>query len=114
MWLLRGPLGSGKTTFVRAVLRSLGYTATVPSPTYVLRRDYVVRSGHRWNHVVHVDAYRVTSPLEDEVLDLLAAAADPRCLLLIEWPDKISTPLGVGQLNITFSHQKRGRKIVVT
>ena len=43
-WLvgLRGPLGSGKTTWVRAMLRGLGYAGRVPSPTYTLLEEYRV------------------------------------------------------------------------
>lgn len=37
---LSGNLGAGKTTFVKALLKSLGVTQSVVSPTFVLRRDY--------------------------------------------------------------------------
>lgn len=41
---LSGNLGAGKTTFVKALLKSLGVTQNVVSPTFVLRRDYEIQS----------------------------------------------------------------------
>ena len=38
--LISGPLGAGKTTLVRAMLRSLGWTESVRSPTYNLLHTY--------------------------------------------------------------------------
>lgn len=113
VWLLQGSLGSGKTTFARAVLRALGYRRSVTSPTFVLRHDFSV--GHQqWNRVVHVDAYRIKGPHEEAALDLSAAAADPKCLLLIEWPEKLQGHPGRRLFTIKFSHQRVGRKITLS
>jgi tRNA threonylcarbamoyladenosine biosynthesis protein TsaE len=81
---LRGDLGAGKTTFVRALLRGLGYAARVPSPTYTLLEHYAVGE----LVVVHLDLYRLASETELENLglrDWLEAAAT---WVLIEWPDR--------------------------
>src|SRR5690606_14279734 len=50
---LRGDLGTGKTTWVRAMLRGLGYRARVPSPTYTLVEHYVLPDAGLT--VVHLD-----------------------------------------------------------
>lgn len=113
VWLLRGPLGSGKTAFARAVIRALGFSGRVTSPTFVLRHDFKV-SHHDWNRVVHVDAYRLRGQHEEVALDLPADAADPRCLLLIEWPEKLRRAPGRQRLTIRFSHQPRGRLITLS
>ena len=76
-------LGSGKTTWARALLRGLGYTGRVPSPTYTLLENYTVGP----LPIVHFDLYRVAS--EDELgnLGLRDWLEKPR-LELVEWPER--------------------------
>src|SRR3990170_1571039 len=57
---LKGELGSGKTTLVRATLRALGVTGPIKSPTYALVELYVVSR----LHLYHFDFYRFRDPLE--------------------------------------------------
>ena len=52
---LSGPLGAGKTTFVRAFLRTLGYREPVVSPTYALMVEYQVHS----LFIRHLDGFRL-------------------------------------------------------
>ena len=81
---LRGELGAGKTTFVRALLRGLGYQARVPSPTYTLLEHYTVAG----LAVVHLDLYRLASESELENLGLRDWLEAPATWVLIEWPDR--------------------------
>ena len=81
---LRGELGAGKTTFVRALLRGLGYAARVPSPTYTLLEHYAVGE----LVVVHLDLYRLASEAELENLGLRDWLEKPATWVLIEWPDR--------------------------
>ena len=80
---LQGELGSGKTTCVRSLLRTLGVTAPVRSPTYTLVDQYSLAG----LECVHVDLYRVRSATEVDELGLRDMTG-PGCLLLIEWPEK--------------------------
>ncbi|MEO6943029.1 MAG: tRNA (adenosine(37)-N6)-threonylcarbamoyltransferase complex ATPase subunit type 1 TsaE [Terrimesophilobacter sp.] len=64
---LNGELGAGKTTFVRGLGAALGVRGTVASPTFVLARTHP-RGAEA--PLVHVDAYRLSSPAELDDLDL--------------------------------------------
>jgi len=81
---LRGELGAGKTTWVRALLHGLGYVGRVPSPTYTLLEHYDVAG----LVVVHVDLYRLESAEELEFIGLRDWLALPNLWLFVEWPDR--------------------------
>src|SRR5690606_27951103 len=94
---LTGPLGSGKTTFVRALLRGLGYTGRVPSPTYTLLEHYAlsadepgvqerVRGGAL--NVLHLDLYRLAGEEELENLGVRDWLAEPNVWLFVEWLER--------------------------
>jgi tRNA threonylcarbamoyladenosine biosynthesis protein TsaE len=85
---LRGDLGSGKTTFARGVVRALGVTGTVRSPSYTLLERYETDA----RVVVHLDLYRLQDPAELEQLGLRELDR-PGHLWLIEWPERGGTRL---------------------
>ena len=64
--LLEGPLGSGKTTFVRAVLQEIGWKEPVRSPTFNLVQIYPTIPP-----VAHADLYRIQSNFNEDILELL-------------------------------------------
>ncbi len=81
---LTGPLGSGKTTWARAMLRGLGEAGRVPSPTYTLLEHYAAGE----LTIVHLDLYRLATPDELEYLGVRDWLADPKVWLLVEWPER--------------------------
>lgn len=81
---LSGELGSGKTTLVQAIVRSLGGQDEVTSPTFDLIHIYHTAS----LEVLHVDGYRLTTAEEWDVLDLPMPLA-PNQILLAEWADPV-------------------------
>lgn len=83
---LRGDLGSGKTTWVRAMLRSLGHRGRVPSPTYTLVEHY--RLPEAGLTVVHLDLYRLADDAELDNLGFRDWLDEPATWLLVEWPER--------------------------
>jgi tRNA threonylcarbamoyladenosine biosynthesis protein TsaE len=81
---LRGGLGSGKSTWARAMLHGLGYRGRVPSPTYTLLEHYRIDG----LSVVHMDLYRLSGEEELENLGVRDWLAQPDTWLLIEWPER--------------------------
>jgi len=80
---LEGDLGAGKTSFARGMLRELGETGPVRSPTYGLLSEYQTPAGR----VVHIDLYRLRSAAELATLGL-ADHLPGSLLWLVEWPEK--------------------------
>lgn len=95
---LTGELGAGKTTLVRGLLRGLGYTGVVRSPTYTLIEPYQVAG--RW--LYHLDLYRLSDPEELEYIGLRDLLREP-AVLLVEWPERGGDLLPVPDVVIALS-----------
>lgn len=99
---LCGELGAGKTTWVRAMLRGLGYTARVPSPTYTLMEIYEIGG----ISLIHMDLYRVSGDDELAQLGVRDWLGRPGCWLLAEWPQR--APRWFAQCDVTLNIVLRG------
>jgi tRNA threonylcarbamoyladenosine biosynthesis protein TsaE len=102
---LHGDLGSGKTTFVRHLLRALGVQGRIKSPSYaVVEPHQALYEGHTW-HAWHFDFYRFNDPREWEdagFREVFASAG----LKLIEWPEKAGDTLPQADLSLTITPQE--------
>jgi tRNA threonylcarbamoyladenosine biosynthesis protein TsaE len=87
---LEGDLGTGKTTFTKALAEELGVNKDdVHSPTFILKKEY--QSAHTFfKKLIHIDAYRFESKEEVEVLKLSRDRENPHTLIVIEWPSKMA------------------------
>ena len=106
---LSGPLGAGKTTLVRGLLRALGYEGPVPSPTFTLVETYEFTQ----LRVVHFDLFRVESYEELETIGLRDYFADEN-LCVFEWPDRGQGLLPAPRLLIEFDYHGDGRLLTIT
>jgi len=134
---LYGELGSGKTTFMKYLAEFFDIKETIQSPTYVIMRIYKLvakksedtkfsKAAERVSLVenfvssdflklTHIDAYRIEK--EDEMLNLgwQKIISDPKNLIFIEWPEKISGIMPE-HTKIFFEHadNKESRKISIS
>ena len=106
---LSGDLGAGKTTFARALIRSIADDPAleVPSPTFTLVQSYPLRLP-----IAHLDLYRIGSPDEIDELGLEDALSDGAAL--IEWPEKADDRLPRDRVVIRFDGIGPGRTAAVS
>jgi tRNA threonylcarbamoyladenosine biosynthesis protein TsaE len=101
--LLRGELGAGKSTFARALIRALGHSGPVPSPTYTLVEPYELPAGA----IYHIDLYRVA---DEEELRYLGWTELDEGLRIVEWPDRAPGIAAEADLLLTLDYREPGRQ----
>ena len=105
-----GQMGSGKTTFIKAICKELGVTDTVTSPTFTLINEYN-RPGNV--PVFHFDFYRIKTITE--VLDFgIEEYFDTSSPCFMEWPEKIESLLPPESLRIYITVQPDGTRVIET
>ena len=111
---LTGDLGAGKTTLTRGLLRSLGVTGAVRSPTYTLVEIYELGELGEVGALtaLHLDLYRLTDAEELGNLGLREWARGGH-LWLIEWPERGAGHLPGADLVIRLSAGDDGHDIEV-
>ena len=105
---LEGDLGAGKTSLVRAMLRRLGWTGAVKSPTFTLLETYEA-GGLKANHF---DFYRFETAEEFEdagFADLYAAGA----VCASEWSSKAAPFVPAADLTVSLAVEGYGRAVQV-
>jgi tRNA threonylcarbamoyladenosine biosynthesis protein TsaE len=93
---LHGPLGAGKTTFTRLLLRALGVEGRIKSPSYAVMESYALPGGAQASHF---DFYRFGDPREWEDAGFRDVFAAPG-LKLCEWPEKAAGQLPPADLQL--------------
>lgn len=96
---LSGELGAGKTTLVRGLLRALGWSGRVKSPTYALVELYPVS---RLN-LYHFDFYRFRDH-EEWVSSGFREHFNPASVCIVEWPERAAGLLAPPDLQLTLEH----------
>ena len=106
---LQGPLGAGKTTFVRHLLRALGVTGRIKSPTYTVMEPYLLADG---SEAAHFDFYRFSDPREWLDAGFREVFERPG-LKLAEWPAHAAGLLPVPDLRLLIEPDDTLRTVTV-
>jgi tRNA threonylcarbamoyladenosine biosynthesis protein TsaE len=104
--LVRGELGSGKTTLVRGAARALGVRERVTSPSFSIGHRY--RAAGRLT-VSHLDLYRLAG-LEHEDEGLLADYLGAGRIAFVEWPPDAERELDGARLSVSLTHRGEDRR----
>lgn len=83
VWVLKGDLGAGKTTFIQEVARQMRVLDNISSPSYTLINEYLTPAKEK---IYHFDLFRIKTI--SEVLDLgFDEYLDSGSMCFIEWPE---------------------------
>lgn len=106
---LTGPLGAGKTVFVKGLALALGVKTVVNSPTFVVMNVYDV--GRRQvRYLVHVDCYRLSDPGEAAEIGLTDYLGRPDSIVVVEWAEKIVALLPRTAIGVDLQPKKNGHR----
>lgn len=86
---LKGNLGAGKTTFTQNLAQVLNIEEKINSPTFVIEKIYEISGNENFDKLIHIDAYRLESGKELEALNWQEISADPKNIIILEWPEKV-------------------------
>lgn len=84
-----GPLGSGKTQFIKGICSAFGVTDPVNSPTFIIVNEYEGSFKGKPLRICHFDLYRIVSESELDGIGIEDYATD-ESLCLVEWAENAS------------------------
>jgi len=109
VFAFRGKMGSGKTTFIKAVCKELGVSDTINSPSFAIINEYL--SDNTGETIYHFDFYRIHSLRE--AMDIGAVEYfTGGSLCFIEWPEKVESLLPDDTVWVDIVEQEDGSRLV--
>ena len=103
-----GPMGVGKTTFVKAVCEILGVEDTITSPTFAIVNEYRSNTG---DQIFHFDFYRIRKV--EEVYDMgYEDYVYSGAVCFLEWPELIEELLPEDAVRVTLSEEDDGTRTI--
>ena len=103
-----GPMGVGKTTFVKAVCEILGVEDIITSPTFAIVNEYRTNTG---DQIFHFDFYRIRKV--EEVYDMgYEDYVYSGAVCFLEWPELIEELLPEDAVRVTLSEEEDGTRTI--
>ncbi|HLD70799.1 MAG TPA: tRNA (adenosine(37)-N6)-threonylcarbamoyltransferase complex ATPase subunit type 1 TsaE [Negativicutes bacterium] len=112
---LEGDLGAGKTTFLQGFARGLGIKEVVNSPTFIIMKKFQITNSKsqtnpnnqnpKFKTFYHFDLYRLEDEKEFEFFNFTEIISNPKNIVAIEWPEKITRILPEAIISIQFIHK---------
>lgn len=103
-----GPMGVGKTTFVKAVCEILGVEDAITSPTFAIVNEYRTNTG---DQIFHFDFYRIRKV--EEVYDMgYEDYVYSGAVCFLEWPELIEELLPEDAVRVTLSEEEDGTRTI--
>lgn len=106
----KGEIGSGKTSFIRALLQALGVAGAIKSPSYSIVESYSLTDGMAH----HFDLYRIHDEEELEDLGWRDYFEMSDTIVCLEWPERASNVLPIPDLMLELVQEGAGRRLVCT
>jgi tRNA threonylcarbamoyladenosine biosynthesis protein TsaE len=107
-FLLEGPFGAGKTTFVQGLAEGLGIAQPVSSPSFVIEAQY-----HGRLRLYHIDLYRLER-IEPELLESLEEHLFGDGVTAVEWAERLPAELRTGATLLRFELEDGARRVEVS
>jgi len=97
IFFLKGPIGAGKTVFVKALAKAFGLKGSPVSASFTIMKEYK-GAGKK---LFHVDLFRLE---EKEMFNLgfEEMLEDEDAIIVIEWPDPIENLINAPRVEIDF------------
>lgn len=106
IFLFKGEMGSGKTTFIKAICSELGVNQEVTSPTFAIVNEYETTNGQQ---IYHFDLYRIDKI--DELLDIgFEEYLNSDALIFIEWPELAENIIHEPTLTVNIIISESGKR----
>ena len=108
VFLLKGPMGSGKTTLIKEITNQLGVEHVTSSPTFSLVNEYQSKENET---IYHFDFYRIED--EEEAFDMgIEEYFDTDAWCFVEWPEKVENVLPLDSVVINLSINKDNTRTI--
>ena len=106
--MLRGELGSGKTTLVKSVLKRMGVKDSVTSPTFSIVNEYDFAG----NIIYHFDLYRIENIEELDVIGFEDYIYSQNTCF-IEWPEILLNKINLKYLDIEIRYLDEDKREII-